>query len=436
MRILLNLSLIVPFLLFFQSCKNDKVEVFEDCSVTISMSNDSCTKINFSNSAQISMDWEVNDTPVKTASSFEFDAAEAGNYEICGYYKTSTCPTRTQVCETVVVGKDCFTVIDCSVELVLDQNSCSSTTLSNNLDIPMDWKVNGTEVTGDKVYEFTTGTAGTYEICGSYVTPECPDGAQTCTTLEVGEACFFEPVCEVALTQNENSCSSYSIGNSQQVMMDWKVNGAAVSTGVGFNFDAAAAGTYEICGTYVTTECPDGAQTCTTVEIAQVCLTPEMCEAQLIKTENTCSNYIFTCDYQAAMDWTVNDVPMMSGNVFNFVAETAGTYEICGLNESTECPDGVRACTTVEIGPSCFGNPACEFDIIMDQNSCSTYTISNSLEEDMKWTMNGFQVASGPGFNFEVMMPGSYDICGEFESADCSEGSQECITIEVDEGCF
>ena len=328
-------------------------------------------------------------------------------------------------------------IVDCEVKLAVRENSCSSFTFNNVDQLVMDWEVNGVIIESSTQFSFNASAASTYEICGIFDKEGCPLESRACETIEVSLECLpNNNACAVELTQQEETCSVRIFGNSLEAVMDWTVNGELMTTAEGFNFEAQEAGIFEICGFLETPECPQGMQTCQSVEIASSCFTSPSCEIELTQQEETCSVRIFGNSMQAVMDWTVNGNLMTTATTFDFEAEAAGTYEICGFFETPDCPQGAQTCQTVEIASDCFANPSCEIELIQQEETCSLRIFSNDQQVVMDWTVNGNLMTTATTFDFEAAAAGTYEICGFFETPDCQQGAQTCQTVEISSDCF
>ncbi len=385
------------------------------------------------------MDWSINDSLVTTAEVFEFEAPQAGSYEICGLFETPDCPTGGEECIVLEIADDCFADTQneaCQVAINMEEISCSSFSFSNNRQVVMDWRVNGELTTTAESFEFEAEVAGSYEICGLFETPECPQGGEACVTLAIAEGCFEGDDCEVALIVEDISCSSFFLSNDRQIVLDWVVNDSLTTTGEVFEFEALEAGSYEICGLFETPECPLGGEGCVTIDIEADCFADDACEVELDMTENSCSSFSFVNSRQVMMDWRVNGELTTTAISFEFEAEVEGSYEICGLFETPECPSGGEACITIVVMEDCFVDEACEVDLMVEDISCSSFFISNNRQIIMDYRVNGELVATTLLYTFEAEEAGSYEICGMFETPECPSGGEDCVTIDIAADCF
>ena len=78
----------------------------QDCSFSIDYEQQSCSEYDLFSIEQEQLDWYVNDEFQLTATEYDFEATNAGTYEIC--VVNEGCPSETNICETFVVTEDCF----------------------------------------------------------------------------------------------------------------------------------------------------------------------------------------------------------------------------------------------------------------------------------------------------------------------------------------
>ncbi len=78
----------------------------------------------------------------------------------------------------------------CAFELGYEEISCNSFLFFTNLELNVDWKVNGDYITFSEAFEFEAPHPGEYEICAFIETPDCPMGYVVCESVFVPEDCF------------------------------------------------------------------------------------------------------------------------------------------------------------------------------------------------------------------------------------------------------
>ena len=116
-----------------------------------------------------------------------------------------------------------------------------------------------------------------------------------------------------------------------------------------FDFYPDTAGIYEIC--VVNEGCPAETNYCETFVITEDCLENE-CEFNVQISQQSCSRYNLYSVEQEYLDWYINDEFQTTSMTFDFYPDTAGTYEICVVNEG--CPPESNFCQTFVITEDCF----------------------------------------------------------------------------------
>ena len=240
-------------------------DCFGDCAVGITINEIDCDTYVISESSGQQVSWYINDEFVSFFHGIDFDPTEAGTYEICAGIETPDCPQGVFVCETIVVSPDCFED-DCAFNVEINEQSCSEYELFTTGEELLDWYVNDVfQLTGLE-YDFVATNAGTYEIC--VVNEGCPPETNFCETFVISEDCF-EDDCAFDVEINQQSCSEYELFTPGEEQLDWFLNDEFQSTGLGYDFVASEAGTYEIC--VVNEGCPPETNFCETFVISEDC---------------------------------------------------------------------------------------------------------------------------------------------------------------------
>lgn len=81
----------------------------------------------------------------------------------------------------------------CPLEIELEDVSCSIYvfTVIEPTNEVISWIVNGTDMlTMETTFTFAAQEPGTYDICASYTSPDCPEVTQSCFTIMIAESCF------------------------------------------------------------------------------------------------------------------------------------------------------------------------------------------------------------------------------------------------------
>ena len=239
-------------------CELD-VEVVEDGDVLYFTPN------NYPDSATIF--WTVNDSGAEPGEEFTFELNEPGSYQICAAYETPECPQGVFWCETWTVEGES----DCPTEDDFDAVNVDGNCTSWVFEI-------GSFVEGEEVYwdygdgsgelggHFTDHTYqedGEYEVCGYYHSPLCPDTVILCQTIVVE---CNDPGCELDMEIEEDGDTLlfYPYNYPDNATIGWQLNEEWMGTGDLFSISIAEPGTYQVCASYETPECPQGVTWCET----------------------------------------------------------------------------------------------------------------------------------------------------------------------------
>lgn len=188
-----------------------------------------------------------------------------------------------------------------------------------------------------------------------------------------------EDPCAFEITYQEQSCSSYTFFSANQEDLDWTINGEYFTYAPALDFNPSSAGTYVICGLLETPDCPQGAEVCQTITVAEDCF--YNCDLPIGFDPASCSSFaFFSISQTSAYDWSVNGNPVgLSGPFYDFEAQVAGTYTICAAFETPDCPIGTTSCETITVGADCF-------DSCVAPNAFSSTMISGSVVR-LAWNM-------------------------------------------------
>ena len=113
------------------------------------------------------------------------------------------------------------------------------------------------------------------------------------------------------------------------------------------------------------------------------------CNVKITYEEHSCASFTFFEESQIELHWTVNGEntgPASGSSAIDFDPSEAGTYEICGYYETSDCPQGPFVCDTIVVSPDCFGD--CVVGITINEIDCDTYEIFESSEQQVSWFIN------------------------------------------------
>ena len=338
--------------------------------------------------------WTFGDGSTETGGHFiTHTYAENGVYEVCGVFTSNDCPDGVTVCAEVVV--DCFEV-DCFPNIELQTLACNSWLfVADEPDVEWwGWYVNG-ELLEDNVatFDYEAAGPGYYSICLEYQNEAC--GLVTiCYEVTVFDDCFDE-MCslDVDLT-SDPECGPYVFiaeSGEEEGPIYWWVEGTEISSeGPAFTFMPEQAGTYVVCVTNESPNCPFGAQECFEINVPESCFEqPCAGELEWENASETCGELVFWVpglDDEDEVNWYIQDVLFEGGAELLYTFEEDGLYELCALYYTPDCPDGIEACVSVEIScdePECtpvsLGFDLANENVELDALDWSVYDSENNL---------------------------------------------------------
>ncbi|MGC6531544.1 MAG: PKD domain-containing protein [Flavobacteriales bacterium] len=388
--------------------------------------------------------WYVDGLLVEDNAPAVFDYAfEDGVHTVCAVYFNAECPEGAEACMTIQIecGGGCPEVIE-----MAPQKGCGAYLF----EIPGLGDISGLTWTfGDEaaygnaggIVEYTFQANGVYEVCASLETPDCPVGITLCTEVEID--CY--PDCPEAIAwapQAECGTVLFEIpGLGDALGVLWAIGEEVIyenASGM-VSYDFIENGTYTVCASLETPDCPAGVTLCTEVVID--CL-PDSCAPELEMETFACNSWLLFVDEVPAewWGWSV-DGTLVAELVtsFEYAVETAGFSTVCLEFQTEEC-GLVTLCQDFEVQDDCFSEDCALSVALVSDDECGPYVFAaetGSADAVPYWFVDGTSI-SGPGsaFTFLPEEAGTYTICGGIETPDCPFGTSECITIEVPEDCF
>ncbi|GAA4106544.1 hypothetical protein GCM10022393_01000 [Aquimarina addita] len=261
----------------FESCETSCPQIDFTSDVINAFSLQYSFESDFTSTGEIdTFNWFINDVFVGNGISdgqpnfllYEFDSP--GVYNVCLKTESETCFEEVVVCNVIDVTTACP-----ELAFTFENNLETSYTFTADFeginDVIYQWIVDeviketdgGTN--GDNIYNETL-SAGMHTICIEAMTASCPEGATFCQELFVEECpdLFFE----IEQEGNSNTYNFFAdFDGVGDVIYEWVINGDFIEQDGGqsgdntffFQFDT---GTYEICITTETPDCPDGTEFC------------------------------------------------------------------------------------------------------------------------------------------------------------------------------
>ncbi len=292
------------------------------------------------------------------------------------------------------------------------------------------------------IYEFKT--PGRYEVCIKTETPDCPNGSSYCKVIEIEEQ--NEDCTDIAfsrdgdyLYERSGKERSYSWSIDGQTLDDQEV---ILEEGRKFSLKNLESGTYKICISVVTDECPEGAEFCKEIVIENDSETK--CPDLFFVAERDGNNpaYHFEAEFEGMqnIEWLgwfidgelVEDSNNGDHNKF-YYQFAPGKYEVCLKTETPECPQGTSYCKVIEIEDQ---NENCS-DIAFSRDGDYLYERTGK-ERMYTWSMDGQTIddqevvlEEGRKFSLKNLQPGTYNICISVVADECPNGAQFCEEVVI-----
>ena len=302
---------------------------------------------------------------------WEFE--EPGRYEVCIKTETPECPNGTSYCKVIEVeevGEGCPDLF------FIAEKDGDNPAYYFQVEFEgadefewLGWFINGELVedsnNGDNNRFYYQFEPGRYEVCLMTETPECPEGTSYCKVIEIeGNAVcpdiFFEA------EQDGDNPAYYFYPNAfegiDNVTLEWSINGEYVGTSSGHNepfYYQFNPGSYEVCLSVETPDCPQGVTFCKVIEIEE---SGTDCPNLFfnMEQEGDTPGYNFWAEFEGMNDvsyvWTINGDVVNSETIgsndrdnYLYYQFGAGTYEICIVAETSNCPNGTTFCKTLMI---------------------------------------------------------------------------------------
>jgi len=318
---------------------------------------------------------EVIENPTQNDDNYLFwEFSEPGTYEVCIKTETPDCPNGTSYCKTIEIEETDITD-GCPDLFFIAEQDGDNPAYYFQVEFEgadqvawLGWFINGELVEdsndGDNNRFYYQFTPGTYEVCLMTETPECPLGTSYCKVIEIASNAicpelFFEA------EQDGNNPAYYfypgAFDGIDNVAIEWSVNGEYVGTTSGHDdpfYYQFNPGRYEVCMAVETPNCPEGVTFCKVIEIGETDICPEL--SFVIEQEGDTSGYNFRADFEGinaiSYEWLINGdvvdreiVDSSDRDDYLYYEFASGTYEICIMAETPDCPNGTTFCKTLVI---------------------------------------------------------------------------------------
>jgi len=368
--------LFIASTLIFSSCedKDDDLVVCPELFFEITQENDFTYifEADFENRDSLSYEWYIDGEFIANENSSRDTIAtahqlyrqfEEGTYAVCIKAETPDCPNGMTFCKEITIG---------------DSNDlgCADLWYSNDGDYLYadyrgakddalyTWYVNGEEISPfpnprDNTSKFPLEKldSGAYKICVTSRIEGCDAISEFCEEVIIENKDKDCP--ELTLSRDGDYLYADYRGADDTTIYSWFVNGQETNDSTRkFPLIQVDAGTYRICVTSRIDGCDAISETCKEVIIDDTSDCPELFFEAIKENPNY---YSFIADFEGrdalTYEWFINGEYIDSDGVNSTTLADhrleyqfgAGTYEICIMAETPDCPKGIRFCKTIEI---------------------------------------------------------------------------------------
>ena len=172
-------------------------------------------------------------------------------------------------------------------------------------------------------------------------------------------------------------------------------------------------------------------------------------EIQIESKKVSANTYAFSAKRENVKEsdtyqWSINDsIIRQDTSTLRFTFEVSGTYTVCVLQETPECPKAVRACTevTVEVpvtpNPPAVDCPDVEFEVKSQEESGVVSFYKQLSDEDIKnehvfeWFIDDTLIESEGTFKNGEFIPGDGKFEYQFEVGEEDQVYKVCLGIET-----
>ncbi|MEB3347051.1 hypothetical protein U6A24_16380 [Aquimarina gracilis] len=332
---------------------------------------------------EIGYGWYINGELVEDSSPdernyFIYDFKEPGVYEVCIKAETPDCPEGASYCKEIVVEEVNSACPEVAFEKELEAGSDSVYIFEAIIEgadnvTEIHWFVNDDLVEnatdqqgGNRIlrYQFEQGV---YKVCIQVITPDCPEGVKYCKEIRIEGDCP-NTAFRVEEGNGEGLYTFISSVERDDVLFYWYINGQLVGDAGSnyFEYDflldqsgnlPGGPGDYEICLQIEAPNCPIGnsEEFCKIITVKEANQCPEL-SFELEQDGDNPAYYFYPGNFEGVEDvsseWFVNGdyVGSSTGMQDPFYYQfNPGTYEICLMIETPDCPNGVKLCQEIMI---------------------------------------------------------------------------------------
>ncbi len=303
---------------------------------------------------------------------------------------------------------------------------------------------------------------GRYEVCIKTETPDCPEGTSYCKVIEIeegNEKCLdilFRSE-EVIVDENTN-VASYTFtpdfeGVENVTDFQWFINDEQMQSNgndQSLSIRLELCDKYEVCLKVFTSDCPEGAKYCKTIDLSCEKDCPEI-SFEIVQEGSDFGYNFFPRAFEGidesdtTLEWYADDTFLGKSGEFPhnnpfYTQLERGQYLIYLVVKTNSCPEGVKWRKLLQVGEPIISCPELSFELEQDGDNPAYYFYPGNFEgvEDVssEWFINEEYVGSSMGMQdpfYYQFNPGTYEICLLIETPECPNGVKLCKEIVIPE---
>ncbi len=333
---------------------------------------------------EVSYGWFINGELVEDSAPDEdnyliWNFDEPGRYEVCIKTETPDCPEGASYCKVIEVEEENNACPEVSFTKEMEPGTVGTYVFESIIEgtdevSEIQWFVNDRLIEnatdqeeGNRVlvYEFEPGE---YKVCLKVFTADCPEGVIYCKEIAIGEGGCPETIFDVQPQDHEGVYKFIAEVQREDALYYWYINGQLAGDAGQYYFIydflldqtgnvPGGPGEYEICLQIETSNCPreQSEKFCKTVVVEGSSVCPEL----FFEAEQDGDNpayYFYPREFEGmanvTLEWSINGelVDSVSGAGDPFYYQfNPGTYEICLMIETPDCPEGIKYCKTLTV---------------------------------------------------------------------------------------
>lgn len=247
--------------------------------------------------------------------------------------------------------------------------------------------------------------------------------------------------CDLALTSTPIDCNTlvFHIQGADVGNVSWNYgDGVTGTSNINSDHNYSTNGSYVVTATYSGPACPLG-MTMTT-EVVVACAVEPICPTALSVSAIECDLYGFAVDgfSEGQVLWNFGDNSTTSSGVTaDHAFASNGSYVVTANYFGPTCQAGVELHANISV--ECPVQPICPTEILVQStNTCQMPLFLLNTEaqtgEAVTWYPGDGSgpIAGGHGFEHLYDNPGTYEVCVNYTSPSCPNGTEICTSVIVE----